>query len=98
MRVTQCVHSYDACDLYTIISRSCTRKDSWAEDICNYICCHLVGPRSLIKLRLFSNAPVLKREINNKVPQIICQTDKHFILQHTCYCLCLFKTLKTFKF
>ena len=36
MRVTQCVRSYDACDLYTIISRSCTRKDSWAEDICNY--------------------------------------------------------------
>ena len=27
MRVIQCLHSYNACDLYTIISRSCTRTD-----------------------------------------------------------------------
>ena len=36
MRVIQCVRSFDACDIYTIISQSCTRKDLWAEDICDY--------------------------------------------------------------
>ena len=36
MRVIQCVRSYDTCDLYTIRSRPCTRKDLWAEDICDY--------------------------------------------------------------
>ena len=36
MRMKQCLRSYEACDLYTIISRSCTRKDLMAEDICDY--------------------------------------------------------------
>ena len=36
MRVIQCVRSYDPCDLYSIISRSRTRKDLLAEDICDY--------------------------------------------------------------
>ena len=36
MQVIQCVRSYDACDLYIIISQSCTHKDLWAGDICDY--------------------------------------------------------------
>ena len=32
MCVIQCVLSYDACDLYIIISQPCTHKDLWAKD------------------------------------------------------------------
>ena len=36
MRVIQCVRCDDACDLYTIISRSCAREELWVYDICDY--------------------------------------------------------------
>ena len=48
MCVIQCVLSYDACDLYTIISQSCTGKGLWAEDICDYAAIDLVRSRLLI--------------------------------------------------